>query len=313
MPQLQLEETHPAITGTTYLGDDCKLTSPLRYPGGKSRVAKRFIPYMPPHRRFREPFAGGGAVFFHKPKAGTNWINDLHPGLYAFYVAVRDHFDEFAELCRAQGGDLRERFVYWAGRRDLMEMIGDEHLVERAVQYYFINRTVWGGRVVYDPKRASRLYFSNPGGWNNLDKKLVHLRKISEKLRDVKITCVDFADCMAGSTEDTFIYADPPYYRDSTCHATDKLYDKSFSIADHERLAKVLTDTSAKVMISYDDRPEVRKLYEGWNFVELQWKYAGTHAVTDKDKANGTKEKKVVGNELLILNYTAGDEDLAGE
>ena len=293
---------------------DEQLKSPLRYPGGKSRVAKRFVPYFPPHKDYREIFAGGGAVFFNKPKAETNWINDLHPGLWAFYVCIRDRMDEFAELCRAQQGALRERFTYWAGRRDLMEMIGDEHLVERAVQYFFINRTVWGGRVVYDPDRSSRLYFSNPSGWSNLDKKLTHLAKVATKLRGVKITCLDFADCMAGAAADTFIYADPPYYRDSTCHATDKLYDKSFSITDHRRLARVLTDTPAKVMVSYDDCPEVRKLYTGWRIEELQWKYCGRHAVTDEAKANGVKEKKVAGNELLVLNFEPPcDEDLAGE
>ena len=282
---------------------DEHLKSPLRYPGGKSRVAKRFVPYFPPHNDYREIFTGGGAVFFHKPKAEGNWINDLHPGLYAFYIAVRDHFDEFAELCRAQKGGLPERFNYWQGRRDLMDADGDEHLLERAVQYFFINRTVWGGRVVYDPSRSSRLYFSNPAGWGNLNKKLTHLAKISIKLQGVKITCVDFADCLAGATENTFIYADPPYYRDSVCSATDRLYDKSFSIADHERLAKVLTDTPAKVMISYDDCPEVRKLYEGWRIEELQWKYAGTYAVSKEAKANGKKEEKVTGRELLIFNY----------
>ena len=292
---LQSEKTDPAITGKTYLGDDCKLTSPLRYPGGKSRVAKRFIPFFPPHDDYREIFAGGGGIFFHKFKAEGNWINDLHPGLYAFYVAVRDNFDEVAALCRAQQGDLRERFEYWKARRDLMTVEGDEHIVERAVQYYFINRTVWGGRVVYDPNRSSRLYFSNPDGWNNIDKKLTHLAKISLKLQGVKITCLDFAECLTDATSETFIYLDPPYYRDSVCSATDKLYDKSFYIPDHLRLALVLGGTPAKIMLSYDDCPEVRKLYKGWNFVELNWKYAGTHAVTNVDKANGVKEKKVTG------------------
>ena len=28
-------------------------------------------------------------------------------------------------------------------------------------EYYFINRTVWNARVIHDPTRRSRLYFSN--------------------------------------------------------------------------------------------------------------------------------------------------------
>ena len=279
--------------------------SPLRYPGGKTRVAKRFAPFFPEHTDYREVFAGGAAIFFYKRKAETNWINDLHPGLYAFWRAVRDHFDEFAELCRAEDTPgSQQRFNHWAfDRRGLMTCRGDDHLLERAIQFYYLNRTVWGGRVVFDPDRKSRLYFSNPEGWTRIEKKLAHLRKVSAKLQGVEITCRDYAECIEGATADTFIYADPPYYRESTGHATDKLYDKSFDVECHHRLAEVLHDCPANVMVSYDDCDAVRELYPDWRHEPLQWKYSGTYAVSNEDKANGRKEKKVTGQELLILNY----------
>ena len=283
---------------------DAPLRSPLRYPGGKTRVAKLFIPYFPEHTDYREVFAGGAAVFFHKPLAKKNWVNDLHPGLYALWRTLRDDFEAFAERCRQEGTPgSKERFDYWAvERRDLMTA-GADHLLERAIQFYYLNRTVWGGRVVFDPRRKSRLYFSNPGGWNNLDKKLLHLKQISEKLQGARITCKSYESCLARATSNTFVYADPPYYRESMGHITDKLYDKSFDVACHQKLADALANTLAKVMVSYDDCPEVRKLYAGWRIEELQWKYCGTYAVSKAAKANGSKEKKVTGRELLILNY----------
>lgn len=279
------------------------LRSPLRYPGGKNRVAKMLLEHMPPHTDYREIFAGGAALFFSKPRVKKNWLNDLHPGLCAFYRAVQKHFDQFAALCRQQDGSLRARFDEWAARRDLMDATGDEMLVERAVQYYFLNRTVWGGRVVYDPRRKSRLYFSNPSGWSNLEKKLAHLSAISEKLRGVKITCDGYQKCLAGATADTLIYADPPYFRESVGHITDRLYDKSFDYDCHRKLAALLKKTKAKVMVSYDDCPEIRELYKSWNIIEKQWRYCGRYAVTLEAKRNGVKEKKVLGKELLILNY----------
>ena len=278
--------------------------SPLRYPGGKTRAAKLFSPHFPEHTDYREILAGGGAVFFRKPLAKTNWLNDLHPGLYALYVTLRDNFDEFAALCKKQTGERRRLFNYWATeRRDLMEASGNQQLLERAVQFYFLNRTGWGGRVVFDPSRKSRLYFSNPSGWSRLDQKLQHLMQISQKLRPAKITCQGYEKCLAGATSNTFIYAAPPYYRESVSHPTDRLYDKSFDLECHPRLAAALNATPAKVMVSYDDCPEPRELFRGWNFVELQWKYSGTYAVTKEAKANRRKEKKITGRELLILNY----------
>ena len=42
------------------------LKTPLRYPGGKSRVAKRLITKFPKNiGEFREPFVGGGSVALH--------------------------------------------------------------------------------------------------------------------------------------------------------------------------------------------------------------------------------------------------------
>jgi len=279
------------------------LKSPLRYPGGKNRVARRLLAHAPAHSDYREIFAGGGAVFFAKSRAKKNWLNDLHPGLYAFYRAVQKQFDAFADLCRNQDGELRALFDEWAGRRDLMEKSGDEHLAERAVQYFFLNRTVWGGRVVYDPRRKSRLYFSNPRGWSNIEKKLAHLRMISRKLEGVKITCQSYEKCLSGATSETFIYADPPYFRESVGHVTDRLYDKSFDIECHRELACRLAASGAKVMVSYDDCPEIRELYAGWKIRKLQWHYCGRYAVTNDAKRSGEKEKKVLGNELIIMNY----------
>ena len=283
---------------------DRPLRSPLRYPGGKTRVAKLFAPYFPEHAEYREIFAGGAAIFFFKPRARKSWLNDLHPGLYALWRTLRDDFDAFAETCREQNGDRRKLFNYWAfDRTDLMTARRGDHLLERAVQYYYLNRTVWGGRVVFDPKRKSRLYFSNPEGWSRLDKKLAHLRQVSAKLQGVKITRWGYDKCLAGATADSFIYADPPYYRESLGHPTDQLYDRSFTVADHEKVAEQLNGTPAKVMVSYENCSAVRRLYRDWRRVPRQWKYCGRYAVTKAAKARGERERKVIGRELLIMNY----------
>jgi DNA adenine methylase len=280
------------------------LRSPLRYPGGKTRVAKMLSQFIPEHTDYREIFAGGAAIFFHKPLVEKNWINDLQPGLHALWVTLRDELPRFARLCRREHKkDILKLRDQWYGDRELMEASGDEQLLDRAFQYYFINRTVWGGRVVFDPERKSRLYYSNPEGWSNLDKKLAHLERVSAKLQGVNITCTSYEDALRRGGKNTFVYADPPYMRESDGHPTDKLYDKSFDVECHRKLARALKKSRAKVMISYDDVPEARELYKTWNIVPLEWKYSGTYAVTKEAKAKGAKEKKVTGKELLILNY----------
>ncbi|TMF44524.1 MAG: DNA adenine methylase, partial [Chloroflexi bacterium] len=41
-----------------------KLTSFIKWAGGKEQELKHIIPLIPPFQNYYEPFVGGGAVFF---------------------------------------------------------------------------------------------------------------------------------------------------------------------------------------------------------------------------------------------------------
>ena len=65
--------------------------SPLRYPGGKSRALKQISTAYSAMNisEFREPFVGGGSVFFairslFQDRIKSYWINDLNYDLYCF-------------------------------------------------------------------------------------------------------------------------------------------------------------------------------------------------------------------------------------
>lgn len=65
------------------------IKSPLRYPGGKQRLARTLV-YMLPQdiKEYREPFVGGGHVFVLLRQARPDvkvWINDNNPDLIAFW------------------------------------------------------------------------------------------------------------------------------------------------------------------------------------------------------------------------------------
>ena len=49
----------------------------LRRLGNKKKIAKEIQKYFPPHKIYIEPFFGAGGMFFNKPKAKYNIVNDL--------------------------------------------------------------------------------------------------------------------------------------------------------------------------------------------------------------------------------------------
>jgi DNA adenine methylase len=65
-----------------------KMKTPITYYGGKQGMLKHIRPLIPEHDLYCEPFAGGAAVFFDKPPAKVNVINDLNGELINFYRTV---------------------------------------------------------------------------------------------------------------------------------------------------------------------------------------------------------------------------------
>lgn len=66
----------------------------LKWPGGKSRELGQVYGLIPDHRRYLEPFFGGGAMYFHlQPKQAA--INDTAKDLMEFYHMIRTQNPEF--------------------------------------------------------------------------------------------------------------------------------------------------------------------------------------------------------------------------
>jgi DNA adenine methylase len=60
----------------------------IKWPGGKSRELDRILPLVPRHKRYVEPFFGGGALFFHlAPEMAA--VNDISADLMDFYRLVQ--------------------------------------------------------------------------------------------------------------------------------------------------------------------------------------------------------------------------------
>jgi DNA adenine methylase len=68
------------------------MKTPITYYSGKQQLAARIIPLIPEHNLYCEPFLGGGAIFFRKPKSKVEVINDVNSELVNFYRVVQQDF-----------------------------------------------------------------------------------------------------------------------------------------------------------------------------------------------------------------------------
>jgi DNA adenine methylase len=100
----------------------------------------------------------------------------------------------------------------------------------------------------------------------------------------------DFAECLARTPPDGFAYLDPPYYLKG-----DELYVHGMPPAEHVRLADTLRAAAFDWVLSYDDHPEVRRLYGGWADIRS---FEMT-ATIDTKRGAGRRRK----NSELVITY----------
>ena len=271
--------------------------SPLRYPGGKSRALKEIIPLIPPKiSEFREPFVGGGSVFFavrsiFQSLIKSYWINDLNYDLYCFWQQTQDNVTELVEALidtKANYNNGRTLFEELTEAKDLLsqnrEMLSE---FERAVRFFVLNRITFSG--IVDSGGYSQAAYEK----RFTNSSITRVEMISPCLSGVKITCGDYADALFQDGEDVFIFLDPPYWKatESKLYGTRGTLHTSF---DHAQFAENMKKCPHKWLITYDDSPIIRELFDFAEIREWTLQYGMN---------NYKKDSAAKGNELFIKNY----------
>jgi DNA adenine methylase len=70
----------------------------LKYPGAKWSMAEWIISHFPAHAHYVEPYFGSGAVFFNKPPAKHEVINDLSGDVVNLFRVIREDGERLAAL-----------------------------------------------------------------------------------------------------------------------------------------------------------------------------------------------------------------------
>ena len=102
-----------------------------------------------------------------------------------------------------------------------------------------------------------------------------------KRFAELRITCGDFRDAIETAHENCFLYLDPPYFEKGN-----QLYKFSMSREDHEDLATRLRATPARWVLSYDDHPVIRQLYDWATIHEISVTYSNAVCRTEKRPKN---------------------------
>jgi len=87
----------------------------------------------------------------------------------------------------------------------------------------------------------------------------------------------------------SFFYLDPPYWQTEG-------YGVPFGWEQYEAMAAVMRTCKGKVMVSINDHPDIRKVFDGLHMLELSIKYS----------VGNNHGDPVASKELVITNWEPG-------
>lgn len=252
------------------------MRTPLTYYGGKQRLASQIVPLMPAHRVYLEPFAGGAAVLFAKPRAEREVLNDLNGQIQRFWRAVRDQPEELARAItltpysRAEWEQYRNPLdrTWRRPSATVDESIDDVEAARQLIvsidQSFSRSQHGWSPPSILFDRRGRW----QAGVWQNLPDKIL---AAVDRLSGVALECYDAIELIPKyDVPDSLIYCDPPYPLETRL-APDRMYACDDDGTLWPRLLEVLKsiETAAVIVSGYagDFLDEL-----GWRMVPLEHK-----------------------------------------
>ena len=99
----------------------------------KRAIAHKIIPHFPEHTAYVELFFGGGGIFFQKPLAKYNFLNDLDGDIINLYDVIKHRKEEFIQEL-TQMPIHQTLFNRWA-----REGVTESDDVMKAVRFIFLS------------------------------------------------------------------------------------------------------------------------------------------------------------------------------
>ncbi len=279
-----------------------RILSPLRYPGGKSRITD-FVKQIIKDNNlldgvYVEPYAGGAAValsLLMDEYVSSIIINDKDRSIYAFWHSVLYDTDRLCQLIEETPVNMET----WRVQRELQSLENKEtvNLLTLGFSTFFMNRTNRSGII-----KAGVIGGFDQTGNYKIDARyrkedlIARIRRIASYVDRIELhheDAVDLVNHIAQTgPENTILYLDPPYYKKGR-----GLYMNYYDDADHERIRDVITHVdSLRWIVSYDNSAFIKSLYQSFRSQEFYLNYSannngkGTEVIFFSDNCRVTEE-----------------------
>lgn len=239
--------------------------SPLRYPGGKGRIANYIKLLLEQNLlldgNYVEPYAGGASIAIDllvNEYVSDIHINDIDDSIYSFWYSILNDTDRLCEKINNAKLTIEE----WRKQRNIHKNTREHSVLDVGFSAFYLNRT----------NRSGILSGGVIGGVEQNGKWKINARFMKKSLVKRIQVIADYKDRINLYNEDAIhlikrlnkilpkrilYYLDPPYYDKGK-----ELYVNHYKHEDHVDIANVISRLHDRCwLVSYDNVESIRHLY----------------------------------------------------
>ncbi len=269
-----------------------KHLTPLRYPGGKSKLYLFITKLIENNFSFKpvyvEAFAGGAGLAFQllfNEKVSEIYLNDLDENIYAFWASVLYETNALISLIEKTEVNLET----WRQQKAIYKDNScNKTTLQKGFATFFLNRTNRSGILSAGPMGG----YEQKGNYKidsrfNKTPLIALIRQIAsfkDKIFLSNLDAKEFIASVDAQKDNLLFYLDPPYFLKGA-----NLYPHFFKEQNHIELFEVLNKLRNKWLLTYDDHEFIHSLYHDYNpsFFDL----------------NYSVQTKRVAQEILIFSH----------
>ena len=241
-----------------------KRLSPLRYPGGKSKLIDYLYSRLSHEQldTFVEVFAGGASLGLALLDAGVIRkliLNDKDPGVYALWKTILECPQELT-------GRLQSIVPTHRDLSDAKALLArsEAPTPELAWAFLLANRLSFSGIVKGNPmggKNGSQDALTVRWNSNALTERITRIHSMRDCIEIHNMDACEFLETEGYWYGKATIFVDPPYWEKGKA-----LYTHYYAEEDHAELAEMLQNMyksfpEPDIIVTYDNHPRIRELY----------------------------------------------------
>jgi|SRR5579871_960592 len=240
--------------------------TPLRYPGGKGKLAAYIKRVMKDNRlldgEYVEPYAGGAAIamelLFHEYASRVH-INDYSRPVFSFWHSVLNDTERLCRLVRDTPLSVRS----WDRQKKIFANQDDYDDLAVGFATFFLNRTnrsgILNGGIIGGRDQTGEWKIDARFNRDELIFRICQIAKMSSRIKLSQLDALRFLkQNVAKWPAKTLIYLDPPYFEKGR-----DLYYDFYEPEDHKSVRDYVTSklVGRHWIVSYDNVAPIRSLY----------------------------------------------------